>query len=163
MLSLKKLIPLTVSLCVMVPMAASAATAAPNDNARAPYASQIKQEKQTIKTNKETNKALKTAIKDKTQKMKIILKEDKNNKILAKAGKEAVKQDRENLKDINASLKKTREKVKADRTNKDYGKLETDLNAVTTLQASKTSMLQKLSDDLDAVLNMLNGQNAVNQ
>jgi septal ring factor EnvC (AmiA/AmiB activator) len=163
MLSLKKLIPLTVSLCVMVPMAASAATAAPNDNARTPYASQIKQEKQMIKTNRETNTALKIAIKDKTQKMKTILKEDKNNKTLVKAEKEAVKQDRENLKNINASLKAAREKAKTDRTNKDCGKLETDLNAVTTLQVSKTSMLQKLSDDLDAVLNMLNGQNAVNQ
>lgn len=162
MISPKKLIPLTVSLCMMVPVAASAATLASN-NARAPYANQIKQERQTIKTNWETNKTLRAAINDKTQKIKTILKEDKKNKTLVKSGRKAIKQDRENLKNINASLKTAREKVKADRTNKDYGKLETDLNAVTTLQASKTSMLQKLSDDLDAILNMLNGLNAVNQ
>lgn len=163
MISPKKLIPLTVSLCMMVPVVASAATSASNNNARASYTNQIKQERQTIKTNWETNKTLRTAINDKTQKMKTILKEDKKNKTLAKLGREAIKQDRENLKNINASLKAEREKVKTDRTNKDYGKLEADLNAVITLQESKTSMLQKLSNDLDAILNMLNGQNAVNQ
>lgn len=171
MLNLKKLIPLTVSLCMMIPITVSAATTtlASNNNARAAYAAQIKQERQTVKTNRETNKALREAIKDKTQRIKTIIKEDKANKTfknLKDAVKEeqaVIKQDRDNLKGINTNLKAAWGKVKADITNKDYASLVTDLNAIPPLQTKKTPILQKLSADLDVMLNILNCQNTVNQ
>lgn len=171
MSKLKKLIPLTLSLCMAVPIVASAATTAPasSNGARAPYASQLKQENQTIKTNSETNKTLNTTIKGKAQQIKTLVKADRANKTLKnfkaalKSEQAAVKQDRDNLKAINTNLKTARDKVKADRTNKDYASLVTDLNAIPPLQTNKTSILQKLSSDLDAVLNTLKSQTIVNQ
>jgi hypothetical protein len=170
MLNLKKLIPLSALLCMMVPIVASAATtsASPN-NARAPYASQIKQESQTIKTNGQTNKILRDAIKDKTQQIKTIIKEDRANRALknlkdaVKKEQTVIKQDREDLKAINTNLKASRDKVKIDRTNKDYASLVTDLNAIPSLQTSKTPILQRLSADLDTMLNILKGETTVGQ
>lgn len=170
MLNLKKLIPVTISLCMMVPVAASAETLpVSSKDTKAPYVEQIKQERETIKTNRATNQSLKDAIKDKTEKAKSIIKEDRANKTFknvkdaVKAQQVIIKQDRDNLKSINESLKTAWDKVKTDKTNKDYASLVTDLNAVPSLQTSKTSALQKLSSDFDTLLNILNGQASVNQ
>lgn len=128
---------------------------------RAPYASQIKSERQTIKNNYNTNKTIRDAIKGKLVQVKTLIAQDKTNKTLKskkdalKSQRAVIKADRATLKGINVNLTAARKSAKTDATNKNYAALSSDLNKVTPLQTSKTPVLQKLSSDLDTLINLL--------
>lgn len=162
-LALSMLIPIGVSaqtLTTKVNPDAQVATTQKNP-ARAPYASQIKSERQTIKNNHDTNQAIRDAIKEKLVQVKTLIAENKTNKTL-KSKKEALvaqrvvkKEDRNVLKGINVNLIADRAINKTDRTNKDYAALVNDLKNIAPLQTSKTPVLQKLSSDLDTLISLL--------
>lgn len=162
-LALSMLIPIGVSaqtLTTKVNPDAQVATTQKNP-ARAPYASQIKSERQTIKNNHDTNQAIRDAIKEKLVQVKTLIAENKTNKTL-KSKKEAlvaqrvvIKEDRNVLKGINVNLIADRAINKTDRTNKDYAALVNDLKNIAPLQTSKTPVLQKLSSDLDTLISLL--------
>jgi len=162
-LALSMLIPIGVSaqtLTTKTEPAAKVATTQKNP-ARAPYASQIKAERQTIKNNYDTNQAIRDAIKVKIAQVKTLIAQDKANKTL-KSKKEAlaaqravIKADRAILEGINVNLKADRSTNKTDIENKDYAALVNDLNKIAPLQTSKTPVLQKLSSDLDTLISLL--------
>lgn len=70
----KKIIPFVLGLSLLVPTIAGAATVAKQANAaKAPYASEISAEKIIIKTNYDTNKALRVTIKEKLAQIKTLI------------------------------------------------------------------------------------------
>lgn len=158
----KKIIPLALSLSMLIPTIASAETLkTQGSSAKAPYASEITAEKVIIKTNHDTNQAIRVTIKDKLAQIKALIAQNKADKTL-KAKKEALKlqeavlkSDRESLKAMNANLKIASDKVKADRLAKNFASLVTDLQSIPDLQTSKTPVLQKLNSDLDLLITLL--------
>ena len=164
-LALSMLIPLGVSAQTLTTKsdtkAATTTATTQKDPARAPYASQIKSERQTIKTNYETNQTIRDAIKGKLVQVKTLIAQDKTNKTLKakkdviKAQRAVIKADRTELKGINVNLVADRKIVKTDVTNKNYAALVSDLNNIAPLQTSKTPILQKLSSDVDTLISSL--------
>ena len=169
----KHLLGGALALSLLIPIAASAqplstknkpdakvATTQKNP-ARAPYASQIKSERQTIKNNYNTNQTIRDAIKVKIAQVKTLIAQDKASKTLKskkeaiKAQRAVIKADRAILKGINVNLLADRNIDKTDKTNKDYAALVNDLNNIGPLQTSKTPELQKLSSDLDTLISLL--------
>ncbi|MBU3156878.1 hypothetical protein [Clostridium estertheticum] len=162
-LALSMLIPLGVSAQTLTTKSdtKAATTTTQKDSAKAPYASQIKLEKQTIKTNNETNQTIKTAIKGKLVQVKTLIAQDKPNKTLKakkdalKAQRALIKADKTALKGIDVKLVADKKIAKTDVTNKNYAALVSDLNNIASLQTSKTPILQKLSSDLDTLISSL--------
>ena len=171
---LKKQILSAIALSMLIPIGVGAQTlttktepaaqveATQKNPARAPYASQIKAERQIIKNNYNTNQAIRDAIKVKIAQVKTLIAEDKANKTL-KGKKEAIaaqriviKADRAELEGINVNLKADRKINKTDIASKDYAALVNDLNKIAPLQTSKTPILQKLSSDLDTLISIFN-------
>ncbi|MBU3188402.1 hypothetical protein K9O30_03380 [Clostridium bowmanii] len=127
---------------------------------KAPYVSQIKLERETIKKNHDTNQVIKDDIKGEIAQVKTLIAQDKANKTL-KSKKEAItaqrvviKADRDILEGININLKANRNTNKTDIANKDYATLVNDLNKIAPLQTSKTPVLQKISSDLDTLISL---------
>lgn len=171
MISRKILIPLGLAVVILIPTIANAATTmtttpeiAKANSARAPYATQIKAERQTIKANFDTNQAIRVTIKEKYAQVKTLIATDKANKTLKtkqaelKADRAVIKSDRATLKSINTNLTADRAIDKTDVTNKDYAKLVTDLGNIPSLQTSKTPILQNINSELDKIISLLNGQ-----
>jgi len=162
-LALSMLIPIGVSAQTLTTKTKPDAKVATTQNnpARAPYANQIKLERQTIKTNRESNQTIRDAIKGKLIQVKTLITQDKTNKTLKskkaalKAQRAVIKADRATLKGINVNLIAARKIVKTDVTNKNYSALVNDLNNIAPLQTSKTPVLQKLSSDLDTLISLL--------
>jgi len=159
---LKKMIPLGLALAILVPTIASAKTVTAQENtAKSPYATEIKAERQTIKTNHDANKVLRDTIKAKLAQVKTLIAQDKANKTLKdkkadlQANKALRKADRATLKGINTTLKADRASVKADKANKDYTTLLADLKKIPDLQTSKTPILQDISSKLDSLISLL--------
>lgn len=159
---LKKLIPIGLALAILVPTIASAQTLATEKNpVRAPYASEIKAERLTIKINREKNQVIRDAIKAKLAQVKTLIAEDKaNNTLKAKKAdlkviRDVKKADRATLKGINATLTADRASVKTDKANKDYATLLADLKKIPDLQTSKTPLLKDISAQLDSIINTL--------
>lgn len=172
---LKKIIPFAIAAALLVPTIASAQAlttspasastenaAVAGNSARAPYASQIKSERATIKADKAINQAIRTTIKGKQAQVKTLIAQAKANKTL-KAKKDAItadkaviKTDNATLKGINTSIKADWQAAETDKTNKDYANLVTDLGKIPALQTSKTPVLQKISSDLDTLISLLN-------
>ena len=158
----KKMIPLGLAIAMLIPTIASADTIpTPANSAKAPYAAQIKAERQTIKTNRDTNQGIRVTIKDKLAQIKTLVTQDKADKTL-KAKKDAliaeravIKADNASRKAINVNLATYWQTVKTDVSNKDYANLVIDLQKIPALQTSKTPILQKLSSDLDALTSIL--------
>ena len=131
------------------------------DPARAPYASQIKLERQTIKDNYNTNQTIRDAIKGKLVQVKTLIAQDKTNKTLKskkddlKRERTAIKSDRAILKAINVNLITDRKVAKTDVTNKNYAALVNDLKNISPLQRSKTPILRNISSDLDSLISIL--------
>jgi len=170
---MKKHILGALALSMLIPIGVSAQTLTTKANpdtqvastqknpARAPYADQIKLERQEIKNNHNTNQVIRDAIKGKLVQVKTLIAENKTNKTL-KSKKEAlkaerviIKEDRTILKGINVNLIADRAINKTDITNKDYAALVNDLKNIAPLQTSKTPVLQKLSSDLDTLISLL--------
>ena len=155
------MIPLGVAIAMLIPTLASAATI-PSNAARAPFAAQLKAERQTIKANYDTNQAIRVTINAKDVQIKAAVAADKVNKTLkAKqvnliADRAIIKADNASLKAINVTLATDWQAVKTDVTNKDYATLVTDLQNIPALQTSKTPILQKISSDLDTEISLLN-------
>lgn len=162
-LALSLLIPISVSAQALTTGAKPATQAASTqkNSARAPYASQIKSERQTIKANYDTNQAIRDAIKAKLAQVKTLIAQDKASKTLKskkldlKSDRAAIKTSRATLKGINTNLKADRQSVKTDKASKDYATLVNDLNKIPSLQTSKTPVLQKISSDLDSIISLL--------
>jgi len=160
-LALSMLIPIGVSAQTLTTKSAATVATTQKDSARAPYASQIKLERQTIKTNYQTNQTIRDAIKGKIVQVKTLIAQDKTNKTLKskkvalKAQRAVIKADRATLKGINVNLVADRKIAKTDVTNKNYAALVNDLNNIAPLQTSKTPILQKLSSDLDTLISLL--------
>jgi len=160
-LALSMLIPIGVSAQTLTTKSATPVATTQKDSAKTPYASQIKLERQTIKTNYETNQTIRDAIKGKIVQVKTLIAQDKTNKTLKakkdalKAQRAVIKADRATLKGINVNLVADRKIAKTDVTNKNYAALANDLNNIAPLQTSKTPILQKLSSDLDTLISLL--------
>lgn len=163
-LALTMLIPIGVSaqtLTTKTQPTAKVATTQKNA-AKAPYATQIKAERQIIKKNHETNQAIRDAIKAKISQVKTLVAEDKANKNLKSkkvaltAQRAVIKADRATLEGIRVNSKAARAINKTDIENKDYAALVNDLNKIAPLQTSKTPVLQKISADLDALISIFN-------
>ena len=170
---LKKHIIGVLALSILIPIGVSAQTltsktkidsqvvATQKNSARAPYSSQIKSEKQIIKNNHNTNQTIRDSIKGKLVQIKTLIAQDKTNKTLKskkdalKSQRAVIKADRATLKDINVKLTAARKTTKTDATNKNYAALASNLNKVSPLQTSMTPVLQKLSSDLDTIINLL--------
>ncbi|MCB2340241.1 hypothetical protein [Clostridium estertheticum] len=160
-LALSMLIPLGVSAQTLTTKSDTKAATTQKYPARVPYASQIKLEKQTIKTNNKTNQTIKAAIKGKLVQVKTLIAQDKTNKTLKakkdalKAERAVIKADKTALKGINVKLVADKKIAKTDVTNKNYAALVSDLNNIASLQTSETPILQKLSSDLDTLISSL--------
>ncbi|MBC8059105.1 MAG: hypothetical protein H7Y18_00370 [Clostridiaceae bacterium] len=159
---LKKIIPIALSLSMLIPTIASAdASTKEGNSAKAPYATELLAERTIIKTNYDTNQAIRDSRKEKIIKIKALIAQNKANKTLqAKkadliAQRAVVKADRDSLKAINAKLKPIAAKAKTDKAAKDFASLLTDLKAIPDLQTSKTPVLQKLNSDLDQLITLL--------
>ena len=160
-------------LSMLIPMAVSAQTlttttkpdaqvvATQKNTARAPYASQLKLERQTIKDNYNTNQTIRDTIKGKLVQVKTLIAQDKTNKTLSskkealKNERAAIKSDRATLKAINVNLIADRKIDKADVTNKNYAALVNDLKNISPLQRSKTPILQNINADLSTLISTL--------
>ena len=161
----KKIIPFVLGLSLLVPTIAGAATVAKKaSSAKAPYATEISAERKIIKTNRDTNQALRVTIKEKLAQVKTLVAQAKVDKTLKtkkealKTDKAVVKSDNVSLKAINVNLKPISDKSKVDKAAKDYESLLTDLKAIPDLQTSKTPILQKLNSDLDSLITLLSSQ-----
>jgi len=162
-LALSLLIPIGVSAQTLTTQTKPDAKVSTNQKnpAKAPYASQIKAERQTIKDNYNTNQVIRDSIKEKIAQVKTLIAQNKANKTLKskkdalKAQRVVIKEDRAILKGINVNLIADRNINKTDVTNKDYAALVNDLNNIGPLQTSKTPILQKLSSDLDTLISIL--------
>ena len=161
------------ALSMLIPMGVSAqalttttkpdtqVVATKKNSAKAPYASKLKLERQTIKDNYNTNKTIKDGIKGKLVQVKTLIKQNKTNKTL-KSKKDALKNERATIKSnrvkikaINVTLIADRKIVKTDVTNKNYAALVNDLNNISLLQKSKTPILKNISSDLDSLISAL--------
>ena len=150
------------ALSMLIPMAVSAQTLTTQKNpARAPYASQIKLERQTIKNNYKTNKTIRDSIKGKRIQIKTLIAQDKTNKTLKskehalKSERAVIKSDRTILKAINKNLIADKKIEKADISNKHYAALVNDLKNISSLQKSKSPILQNVNHDLSTLINTL--------
>lgn len=162
---LKKILPLGLGLVMLIPTIASASTLTTGvtpSTSRAPYATQIKLERQTIKDNYYANQTIRDTIKGEVAQVKVLIAQDKTNKTL-NAKKDALKADRAvikayytSLKAINVTFATDVQIDKTDVTNKNYAKLVTDLQNIPTLQTSKTPILQKISSGFDTEISLLN-------
>ena len=129
--------------------------------ARAPYASQLKLERQTIKDNYNTNQTIRDTIKGKLIQVKTLIAQDKTNKTLSskkdalKSERVTLKSDRAILKSINVNLIADRKIDKTDVTNKNYAALVNDLKNISPLQRSKTPILRNISSNLDSLISTL--------
>lgn len=129
--------------------------------ARSPYASQIKSEKQTIKNNYDKNKTIRDAIKGKKIQIKTLTAQDKTNKTLKskkialKSERAVIKSDRAILKGVNIDLISDKKIEKIDISNKNYAALVNDLKNISSLQKSKTPILQNISSDLNSLISIL--------
>ena len=129
--------------------------------ARAPYASQIKLDRQTIKDNYNKNQTIRDTIKGKMIQVKTLIAQDKTNKTLSskkdalKSERAVIKSDRAILKAINVNLIADRKVSKTDVTNKNYAALVNDLKNISALQKSKTPILQNISSDLNSLISIL--------
>ena len=162
-LALSLLIPISVSAQALTTGAKPGAAAATTQKnpARAPYASQIKSERQTIKNNYTTNQAIRDSIKAKLAEVKTLIAQDKASKTLKskkldlKSDRAVIKASRATLKGINTTLKADRQSVKTDKASKDYAALVNDLSKIPSLQTSKTPELQKINAELDKIIDLL--------
>ena len=161
---IKKQILGVLVLSMLMPIGVSAqtlTTTTQNNPARAPYASQIKLERQTIKDNYNTNQTIRDAIKGKLVQVKTLIAQDKTNKTLSskkdalKSERVTLKSDRAVLKAINVTLVADRKIDKTDVTNKDYAALVNDLKNISPLQRSKTPILQNINTDLSTIISTL--------
>ena len=163
---LKKILPFALGLALLIPTIAGAATIANKQAspAKAPFATELKAQRTIIKTNYDTNQALRVTIKEKVAKIKTLIAEDKAAKTLKdkretlKSDRAVVKADRASLKAIRDTLKPIRDKAKTDKATKDYASLLTDLKAIPNLQTSKTPILTKLNSDLDSIITLLSSK-----
>lgn len=154
-----RLAPLALAAALIVP--ATIARAEGTQKAKNPYGQEIKAITQTIKSNRDANKALKDAIKQKKQEAKSLtkgLKETgalKDKKDGIKAQQEAIKAEQQKLKAINEGIKAKKAEVKEDRQAKNYEELLKDLKTVPDMQTGKTPILQNISNQLDALIGLL--------
>ena len=158
----KKIIPIALSLSMLIPTIAGASTVKKQAKlVKSPFTAEIAAEKKIIKTNYDTNQAIRVSIKGNLAQIKTLTAQNKTAKTL-KAKKDAlklqravVKSDTDSLKAIDVKLKSASDKVKADKVAKDYASLVTDLKAIPDLQTSRTPVLQKLNSDLDSLITLL--------
>ena len=161
-LVLSMLIPIAVSAQTLTTTKPDAQAVATQKNpARAPYASQLKLERQTIKDNYNTNQTIRDDIKGKLVQIKTLIAQDKTNKTLSpkkvalKNERVVIKSDKATLKAINVNLIADRKIDKTDVTNKNYAALVIDLGNISPLQRSKTPILQNINADLSTLISIL--------
>lgn len=154
-----RLAPLALAAALIIP--ATIAHAEGTQKAKNPYGQEIKAITQSIKNNRDANKALRDTIKQKKQEAKNLTKslkgtgalKDKKEEI--KAQQETIKAEEQKLKAINEGLKAKNTEVKEDRQAKNYEELLKDLKTVPDMQTGKTPILQNISNKLDALIGLL--------
>lgn len=127
------------------------------------YKDSIISEKDTIKKNYESNKALREEIKNKKATIENLRKDIKeNNKQLTeedlskiKEQLQIVKTDTSNLTDLKGSIRNYSQTIKEDIKNKDFKDVLTQLNNIISSQNSRTEALKKVSADLDTLISII--------
>lgn len=127
------------------------------------YKDSIISEKDTIKKNYESNKALREEIKNKKATIENLRKDIKeNNKQLTqddlskiKEQLQIVKTDTSSLTDLKGSIRNYSQTIKEDIKNKDFKDVLTQLNNIISSQNSRTEALKKVSADLDTLISII--------
>lgn len=130
---------------------------------RLQFKDSMTQKKDTIKQNHETNQALVKTISDKKANVKSIIKNiEQSKKQLTsddldkiKAQLQIIDADKAALEDVNGKIKADYAQFKTDVKANNYTDASTQLDNIISVQNTRTTALNKLSSDLDTLLNEL--------
>ncbi|MDF2879939.1 MAG: hypothetical protein K0R54_496 [Clostridiaceae bacterium] len=128
----------------------------------------IKTKKDTIKQNHETNASLAKEISTKKASIKAMIKDITSNKkqlssddlTKAQAQIKVIQDDITALENTKGTIKQDFDKFKQDMKAKSYTTAEADLDSIISIQNTRTKELNKLSGDLDTLINILKNASA---